>query len=193
MSLRWVLRQGIGPDLERLNGLFRKLDVSRLRDYALYLTIQARAVFALEYSADAAKVAKILPDWRARCRSEALAADLAELGLETPAFDRIAGIADPMTALGAVYWLEATRAGGRLLLLRVAAGEEPRSKQATAFLRHDAEGRLAASFSEHMQSIDVGEQQELAALRGARFAFAAYQQAVAETLNPERQRRSDVA
>ena len=97
--------------------------------YGDFLAAHAAALIPLEAALEKGGIERVLPDWRLRRRSGALAQDLADLGLSceslaAPAFRSEAGL------LGAVYVLEGSRLDAQAVLGRVSP-ESP-----TRYLRH---------------------------------------------------------
>jgi heme oxygenase len=95
--------------------------VMRLETYPGYgdfLAAHAAALIPLEAALEKGGVERLLPDWRLRRRSGALARDLADLSLSceslaAPTFRSQAGL------LGAVYVLEGSRLDARAVLCRL--------------------------------------------------------------------------
>ncbi|MDQ1080067.1 heme oxygenase [Pseudoroseomonas cervicalis] len=140
-GLRWHLRaatEALHADADRLAGRFT---LTRRQDYAAFLAWHARAMPGLEQGCAAALQTE-WPDWPARSRAAALAADLAALGLApppplpAPALDRAA-------ALGAAYVLEGSRLGNAMLLRTVRDSGDPALARATAYLSHRPAGEEA--------------------------------------------------
>lgn len=89
--------------------------------YAGYLAATLRARRAIEQGLDAARIEQLFPLWPQRQISEALAADIADLGgLSTSATGSVPDYS-PAAALGALYVLEGSALGARLLEKRAAA------------------------------------------------------------------------
>lgn len=120
-SARFVLRQATAAAHERVDALFSHFDLTARDGYAAFLRGQAGAHLAVEAALDRAGAARVIADWPARRRADALKADLHALGVHTidsvapPSFAGEAGI------LGAAYVLEGSRLGGALLARSVPA------------------------------------------------------------------------
>ncbi len=112
--------------------------------YARFLLTQASVVCPLEDALERARIARLLPDWKERRRGGALSADLREIGANCiparpPVFKSDAAL------LGALYVLEGSRLGARVILSRV-------SSSATRYLRHGEGRRLWPTFLEVLES-----------------------------------------
>lgn len=75
-----------------------------------------------EAALDAAGAQAIFPDWPQRRRRQALAADLAELGVPFPDVEPSTLPDDPAAITGALYVIEGSRLGGRFLARQVGEG-----------------------------------------------------------------------
>ncbi len=156
----------------RVDAAFAGFDLRKPQGYGDFLQAQAAVLPALE-AAVAAHAAAWLPDWEARRRTPALTQDLAKLGRSAPAAAEIRA-AGPQASLGALYVLEGSRLGARLLLAEVRAGPDPAVREATAYLAHGEGRRLWPSFLEVLER--EGEDPE-AATAGALAAFALFEAA----------------
>lgn len=115
MSARLRLREDTRAAHEAVDAAYSGFDLSTTEGYRAFLTAQALAFLPIEAAADRAGAGDLLPDWSARRRSRRLKDDLADLGVP-PSEDlqsvELCGVPD---VLGAVYVLEGSRLGGRLL------------------------------------------------------------------------------
>ncbi|MBF0861499.1 biliverdin-producing heme oxygenase [Gluconobacter kanchanaburiensis] len=109
---------------------FSRFDLSKRKSYGAFLTAHASALLAAE--AYLSRYAENLPPWRPR--GDLLVADLHEMGLPVPPLCPIVLADDPSAALGALYVLEGSRLGGRLLAGRVGEGV-PRSYLSAVHLK----------------------------------------------------------
>lgn len=89
--------------------------------YAGYLVATLQARRSIELGLDACHVEQIFAMWPARRIIAALAADIADLGGPTAGPDAAALDYSPAAALGALYVLEGSALGARLLERRAAA------------------------------------------------------------------------
>lgn len=110
-----ILRSATAPYHERVDRLFTHADLGDRAAYGRFLTAQAEAHIAVEDALTRGGAAAVLPDWPERQRAGLLRADLTALGLPIPAAAELAPFASPAASLGAVYVLEGSRLGGRLL------------------------------------------------------------------------------
>lgn len=139
--------------------------------YARFLTSQASVILPLEDALESAGVMRLLADWGDRCRSEALKADLLEIGascfpVSPPVFKSDAAL------LGALYVLEGSRLGARVILSRIGFCS------ATRYLRHGEGLRLWPSFLEILESDEGVRQHPDAAEDAARLVFEMFAQAM---------------
>jgi heme oxygenase len=123
------------------------------QDYIRHLLFN-RVCGPIEHGLVQAGVHRILPDWDQRERASALAEDLADLGVRPAAIPECLVGADAGTILGWSYVLEGSRLGAAVILRIVEAGEEPRMRCATRFLRHGEGQGLWTSFKAALAGID---------------------------------------
>lgn len=105
---------------------FGAFDLTTRQGYGDFLLAQAEAFLPVEAAIDAAEPADLLPDWPARRRSAALLNDLHQLGLTAPAERAPPLFRSREEILGAIYVLEGSRLGGKMLARSVPA-DLPRS------------------------------------------------------------------
>lgn len=141
--------------------------------YRSFLLASATAVFALE-QALAADVNAILPDWARRTRTAALRADLADLGIVDVPVAPPPLLAEEARQFGALYVLEGSRLGARLLLPELLAHGSNRVRAAMRYLRHGEGLRLWPSFLAHLESSEAVRRRPDDAIAGARAAFALF-------------------
>jgi len=144
--------------------------VMRLETYPGYgdfLAAHASALIPLEAALERGGIERLLPDWPLRRRSDALAEDLADLGLSceslaAPTFRSEAGL------LGAAYVLEGSRLDARVVLGRVGP-ESP-----TRYLSHGEGMKFWPNFLAVLErSADVRRAPHLA-VAAARAAFTLF-------------------
>ena len=121
-AAREALRDGTRAAHEALDGLFARFDLADERGYRRFLKAHAMALPPLERALDEAGMARLLDDWPARRRADALAADLAALGEAMPSPLAVAPLATPAAAWGTVYVLEGSRLGGAMLARAIGIG-----------------------------------------------------------------------
>lgn len=137
--------------------------------YRGFLLAQARAVLPIERVLDEAGVIRILPDWPDRRRSQSLRQDLQRLDAATPVeAPHCLKLETPGQQFGALYVLEGSRLGGRLLAQRVAGSGDPSMQEATSFLRHSAGPGTWKAF---LTLLDASAYPQDQVLDGARQAF----------------------
>jgi heme oxygenase len=115
MKARQALRSATAAEHDRVDGLFSRLDLSRIDDYRLFLAAQAAAHLPVEAEIDAAGAERLVPDWPERRRAGLLRADLHELGIDVPEPVPAPAFPAEPAVLGAIYVLEGSRLGGALL------------------------------------------------------------------------------
>ena len=118
---RLRLREATAPDHERVDAAFSRFDLGTRAGYIKFLQAKAAAFLPVEQAIEDSDVAAILPDWPARRRSHLLTADLAALGAQADGCVAAPPLPTPSAVLGAVYVLEGSRLGGRLLARSVPA------------------------------------------------------------------------
>ena len=170
-SVRERLRKATGSLHAHVDSCAAGMRLETARGYARFLASQASVVFPLEDSLESAGGAQLMPDWKDRCRSESLKADLLEIGascapVRPPVFRSDAAV------LGALYVLEGSRLGARVILSRIV------SSSATRYLRHGEGRRLWSTFLEILESNEDIRRHPEAAEDAARRVFEMFAQAM---------------
>jgi heme oxygenase len=142
--------------------------------YRSFLLASATAVFALEQALLAADVDAILPNWARRTRTAALRADLADLGVVDVPVAPPPLLAGEARQFGALYVLEGSRLGAKVLLPELLAHGSSRVRAATRYLRHSEGHRLWPAFLAHLESSQAARRCPDDAIAGARTAFALF-------------------
>ena len=142
--------------------------------YRSFLLASAAAVFPLEQALLTAGVGSLLPDWTRRTRAAALRADLTDLGITDVAAATAPPLVGAARMFGALYVLEGSRLGARLLVPDLLAGGSTRLWAATRYLRHGEGHRLWQSFLAHLESSQPVRECPDEAIAGARMAFALF-------------------
>lgn len=119
---RWALRAATQSGHAQVDALLSTLNLGDRAEYGRFLAAQARAFLPVEAGLDRVDLAAVLPDWPGRRRSEALVADMEDLGAPLPPASPAAAFGGVEAALGAIYVLEGSRLGGRVLARSVAPG-----------------------------------------------------------------------
>lgn len=157
-----------------MGGLLRQADGG----YEQFLTATARAVLPLERALCEAGVSEILQDWPQRARADALLADLATLSLPEP--DPSAGYHDPglrdeAYMLGALYVLEGSRLGARVLLgMLENAPPVHASHRARRYLAHGQGLSLWQTFLARLEASGAVRRHPEIAEAGASVAFGLF-------------------
>ena len=178
-DLRSRLRARVAPLHARLDQAIAAACLGTPPDLPRLLRIHHRALGALLPALAQAGAARLFPGWEGGSRLVALEADLAALGAAppAPATTRPCFVGEP-EAWGALYALEGSRLGNRVLSQRLA----PLAGAATRFLGHRAPEeagwpRLVA----RLAALDLRGAEFEAACGGAHQVFEAYLDAVART------------
>ena len=134
-----------------------RLDLTSATDYAAFLMISHRGISQVETALDAFGIGAIYPNWPAARRLDCLDADLSAMG------ERAAGPVRQWLpksvpeALGALYVLEGSRLGARILLRRASASPDPRVSRNLRYLRHGQDQPLWPDFLEVLENIVTSE------------------------------------
>lgn len=142
-ELRTRLRQATAALHEQVDTAYSGFALVQPDDYRRFLRAHARVLSATEIALEQAGVAELLDDWPMRARRHALLADLAELGCPAPAPLQAPRINDIASCWGAVYVLEGSRLGGRVLARRIRLGDPTAPVR---FLEHGDVARLWPAF-----------------------------------------------
>jgi heme oxygenase len=118
-SARFTLRAATHEAHERLDALFSSFDLTHRAGYGDFLMAQAGAFESVETALDRAGAAEVVADWAERRRADALAADLAVMGLAAPDPIAAPAFATEAEVLGGLYVLEGSRLGGAMLVRSV--------------------------------------------------------------------------
>ena len=171
MTVATILRSRTRREHVRTEAIYAHFDLQDRDGYARFLIAQASASLAVEQSLESAGVTDVVGDWAERRRAHLLSDDLSALNVEgvrlqpTPSFGSSAEI------MGAVYVLEGSRLGGKILRKRVFD---------TAPMRFlGAEARPGA-WKDLLASLNLGlrDQQDIqSAVAAARGVFATFETA----------------
>lgn len=167
-SARWTLRDETAADHRRIDKAYSVFDLGDREEYRGFLQAQADAVLSIEKALDEAGAQGVLPDWPARSRSAALRADIAALDGDEAAGAAFPGFSSTAQILGAIYVLEGSRLGGRLLA-RAIHPEFPR-----AFFA-EADPRAWMALMEILDKALISDDEITAAVGAARSVFARFE------------------
>ena len=172
-----MIREATRTSHSRLDIALSRLDIAIPLYYEAFLRSQAEALFPIEAALEAGGIEELIPDWTLRVRTPALERDLATLGivikpLPAPAFKTAAEM------LGAVYVLEASRMGERVMLARLAENPDSDTMNATAYLRHGFGKRFWPSFLTLLENHPAALADPAGVVRGAEIAFAMFEDAL---------------
>ncbi|MBI3701245.1 MAG: biliverdin-producing heme oxygenase [Afipia sp.] len=177
LLIRDIVSEATRSSHRRLDLALSWLDLGKPRYYAGFLRGQAEALFPLEASLEEQGIANIVSDWPLRARAPSLEHDLAAMDvscdpLPAPEFR---GAAD---MLGAVYVLEASRMGARVMLARLAQHPESSSMAATAYLRHGFGKRFWPTFLTLLENHPAAHADTAGVVQGAEVAFGMFENAL---------------
>lgn len=172
-----MIREATRTSHSRLDIALSRLDIAIPLYYEAFLRSQAEALFPIEAALEAGGIEELIPDWTLRVRTPALERDLATLGivikpLPAPAFKTAAEM------LGAVYVLEASRMGERVMLARLAENPDSDTMNATAYLRHGFGKRFWPSFLTLLENHPAALADPPGVVHGAEIAFAMFEDAL---------------
>lgn len=172
-----LIREATHTSHRRLDLALSWLDLGKPRYYAGFLRGQAEALFPLEIALERGGIEQILPDWPERVRSKALEHDLAVMDascdpLPVPRLDNAAQL------LGAVYVLEASRMGARVMLARLAQYPDSCSIGATKYLKHGFGKRFWPSFLDVLEHHPAVLENPTGVVHGAEIAFGMFESAL---------------
>jgi heme oxygenase len=169
-SLRFRLRDATAKDHGRLDAVFAPFDLRKPEDYRRFLEINAAALVPLEKALAASGVSQVIPDWPQRSRVEALQSDVARLGGAIEPSPAIATL-DRDEIFGALYVLEGSRLGARVLLPIVLGSDDLRVATTNAYLSHGLDRPLWQSFVAMLERHGETIEDDSGVIGGASLAF----------------------
>lgn len=176
-SVRLRLRQFSASLHQRVDEAFSAFPLESAQGYRRFLQAHGAALFELERTLEANAIATLIDDWPRRRRSDALRADLRALGIEPPSPWEPPRHAEPSWCWGALYVLEGSRLGARLLAQRLQAAQPTAPMD---YLGHTAAEGLWPRFLQQLEagagSYDEAELQQGVADAFGQFLAAARQQ-----------------
>lgn len=173
-AIRDIICDATRTSHRRLDTALARLNLAVPLYYEGFLRSQAEALFPIEATLEAGGIDHHIPDWTDRARTRALERDLATLNIDciplpTPDFKSVAEM------LGAVYVLEASRMGERVMLARLAEHPDSECMNATAYLRHGFGKRLWPSFLNLLESHPAAHADTAGVVQGAEITFAMFE------------------
>jgi heme oxygenase (biliverdin-IX-beta and delta-forming) len=168
-----ILRAATRDWHDRVDDAFTRFDIGTHAGLGAFLQRQAAALLPLERQIERSGAAARLPDWDARRRSDALVADLEDLGVAVPVPTGSPKLPSWLHGFGALYVLEGSKIGGRVLLRQVKASPDPRVRATTRFLGHTHQGGWAG-FLGILNALPPTAQAIADLEEGACMAFAAF-------------------
>lgn len=159
---------------ERVEEGFAPLDLQEVGGLTQFLRRQAAALLPLERELETRAVEEILPDWPERRRSDALQADLLHLGAAPLDTSLRANLSTHAERLGALYVLEGSRLGGRMLCRRVLGSADPRTRAAVAYLSHSGPRQGWRVFLDILNATGSTHDTRAGLLAGAEQAFGLF-------------------
>ena len=175
-TVRARLRAATDETHERLDAGMSALDLTTREGYAAFVGVSAAGVLGVERALLAGGIERLLPDWSARSRAEAITADLEGLGLPRPEPVTL-GFEDDAAMMGAAYVLEGSRHGARVLRGRVRAGGDAASEANTRYLDHGRGHPFWPSFLDRLEEV-VDDATLSGAIDGAERTFGAFEAAL---------------
>jgi heme oxygenase len=148
-NLRQRLRLWGGALHHQVDTAFSALTLETADGYRQFLQAHAAALFSLEDCLAQQGVSQLLDDWPARQRSDALRADLQALNCEPAPALTITPRGGPGWCWGALYVLEGSRLGGKLLARRLQAAQPGAPMH---YLDHAADQGLWPGFLQRLES-----------------------------------------
>lgn len=182
MAIREIISEATRTSHRTLDLALSSLDLGRPGYYEAFLRGQAEALFPVEATLTAGGIEQHLPDWQLRVRTPALEHDLAAMAITCnpqpqPDFRTTAEM------FGAVYVLEASRMGARVMLARLAEHPDSDAMNATAYLRHGFGKRFWPSFLDVLESHPDAQADTEGVVNGAAITFAMFEKALMPMTN----------
>ena len=173
-DLRRTVRGRTRAAHDRVDAAFSRFDLRIREDYAAFLAANAAVVPAVEAALAAGGVHALVDDWPDRLRTPALMFDLQKLGIDPPPALPAPALRSEAEVLGALYVVEGSRLGARLLLGRARSSPDPMLRGATAYLAHGEGHRFWPAL---LQVLDGYRGDPEAVADGAQTAFELFARA----------------
>lgn len=177
-AARTLLRDACGAVHARLDATLSRVDFNDRAAYADMLSRMSAPLSAMEGALSSGVAPVLFENWAGRLRSHALRADLD--ALNTDFRQRFAApIENEAEALGALYVLEGSRLGGRVLARMAGESADERVRGATRYFRHGERGGHWRSFIDKLEASSAVREKPERAKRAALDTFAAFEAAFA--------------
>jgi len=178
--MRHLLRTRLEPLHSRLDRMVEAACFQEPLDLGRLLRIHHEALTAIVPALEQAGAANLFPGWEGRSRLALLEADLADLDTRPAAAGNPPALPDERDVWGALYAIEGSRLGNRVLLRRVTERGNGRERQATRFLAQAPAAQASwAAFVVQLDALDYRGKDFETALRGAEAVFGVYLAAAA--------------
>jgi heme oxygenase (biliverdin-IX-beta and delta-forming) len=119
LTVATILRSRTRREHVRTEAIYAPFDLQDRDGYARFLIAQASASFAVEQSLESAGVTDVVGDWAERRRAHLLSDDLSQLNVASVRLQPPSSFGSSAEIMGAVYVLEGSRLGGKILRKRV--------------------------------------------------------------------------
>ena len=177
LMIRDIVSEATRSSHRRLDLALSWLDIGRPRYYAGFLRGQAEALFPLETALEDQRIEQIVRDWPRRARMAVLEHDLAAMDVSIDSLP-VPQFRNEAEMLGAVYVLEASRMGARVMLARLAQQPESNSIGATSYLRHGFGQRLWPFFLAILETHPAAQANTAGVVQGAEIAYGMFESAL---------------
>jgi heme oxygenase len=174
--MRFMLRARLETLHVQLDRTIAASCLGEFFDLRRLLAVHQAALEAIVPALERAGAARLFPGWEGRSRLSALQADMAELRAGPPHYASITlSFPTEQEVWGALYALEGSRLGNRVLLRQVDEHGKGRERHATRYLAHCPEdGAAWPRLVVRLEALDYsGEDLETAVL-GAEKVFGVY-------------------
>jgi heme oxygenase len=167
MTLRNALRVGTAEYHDVVDSLFGRFDLTDRGEYRTFLAGHARVLPAAERALEQAGIARLIPDWAERRRSDLLRADMAALDMPMPPLVSVGTFSSDGALWGAAYVLEGSKLGGALLSKRVSL-DFP-----STYLAYQGPKGSMKAFMDRLDAATVDHEHAIGAARAIFAAFRA--------------------
>lgn len=175
-AARTLLRDACGAIHERLDARLSRVDFDDRASYADMLARLSGPVSAVEGALTAGIAPALFPNWAGRMRAHRLRADLDALG---GGFRQryAAPIESEAEALGALYVLEGSQLGGRVLARLAGESRDPAVRGARRYFTHGAAPILWREFLATLEASSAAAAERERMIGAALATFTAFEAA----------------